>query len=198
MTLDLTGILCSIRVLNPSVREGALAFLFARTNTSYQPAKVTSLPKWDARYSSFVFSWVFTSAGLHIPYVPLPCFRHSFSNHTKHSRFSCLRLTPTTELLCEHWQTDNLVGSAGAPAEGGECRKSKREVWNLKKNNPASKGADEKYAQQRVITKTLGLSSNGTGGTNLQQPGNHGHGSTQQRAFSWPCACTPTPPQLQC
>lgn len=133
MTLDLTGILCSIRVLNPSVREGALAFLFARTNTSYQPSKVTSLPKWDARYSSFVFSWVFTSARLHIPYVPLPCFRHSFSNHTKHSRFSCLRLTPTTELLCEHWQTDNLVGSAGAPAEGGECRKSKKRGLEFEK-----------------------------------------------------------------
>lgn len=56
MTLDLTATLCSVRVLNPSVREGVLAFLFARTNTSYLPAKVTSLSKGDARHSSFVFS----------------------------------------------------------------------------------------------------------------------------------------------
>lgn len=36
------------------------------------------------------------------------------------------------------------------------------------------------HIHDRVITKTLGLSSKRTGGTNLQQAGNHGHGSTQQ------------------
>lgn len=41
MTLDLTGILCSVMMLSPSVREGALAFLFAKTNTSYLPSQAT-------------------------------------------------------------------------------------------------------------------------------------------------------------
>lgn len=109
--------------------------------------------------------------------VPLPFVRCSFSSHTKHSRFSRVRLTPTTELLCGHWQTDNLVGSAGATAEGGEWRKSKKRDLEFEKNNPASEGSDETYTRQRVITKTLSLSSKRT---NLEQPGNHGHGSTQQ------------------
>lgn len=177
MTLDLIGILCSITVLNPSVREGALAFLFART------AKVTSLPKWDARYSSFVFSQAFTSAGHHILYVPLPFVSHSFSSHNKHSRFSHVRLTlpqsccVSTGKLITWWAVQVPL------LREVKVEKVKREIWNLKKSNPTREGTGELYTRQRVITKTLGLSSNRTGGTNLQQPGNHGHGSTQQRAF---------------
>lgn len=127
MTLDLIGILCSITVLNPSVREGALAFLFART------AKVTSLPKWDARYSSFVFSQAFTSAGHHILYVPLPFVSHSFSSHTKHSRFSHVRLTlpqsccVSTGKLITWWAVQVPL------LREVKVEKAKREIWNLKK-----------------------------------------------------------------
>lgn len=87
MTLDLICILCSVRVLNPLIREGELALLFASTNTSHLRAKVASAPKRGARYLSFPFSYVLssnnqsaalkklTSAGLCIPLVPLPTVR---------------------------------------------------------------------------------------------------------------------------
>lgn len=154
MTLDLIGILCSITVLNPSVREGALAFLFARTNTSYLPAKVTSFPKWDGRYSSFVFCQAFTNAGLHIPYVPLSFARHSFSSHTKHSRFFHGRLTPTTELLCEPWELTTWWALQVPLLRERNVEKAKRDL-EFEKNNPGSKGSGEMYTQQRVITKTV-------------------------------------------
>lgn len=176
MTLDLTGILCSVTVLNPLIREGALAFLFARTNTSFLPAKVTSLPKWDARYSSFVFCQAFTNAGLHIPYVPLPFARHSFSSHTKHSRFFHGRLTPTTELLCEHWE-QTTWWALQVP-----LLREQKEIWSLKKITQLARD-QVRCMHNRGSSPKLCLSSNRTGGTNLQQPGNHGHGSTQQRAF---------------
>lgn len=149
MTLDLTGILCSVTVLNPLIREGALAFLFARTNTSFLPAKVTSLPKWDARYSSFVFCQAFTNAGLHIPYVPLPFARHSFSSHTKHSRFFHGRLTPTTELLCEHWE-QTTWWALQVP-----LLREQKEIWSLKKITQLTRDQVRCIAQQRVITQTV-------------------------------------------
>lgn len=156
MTLDLNGILCSIMVLNPSVREGALVFLFARTK--------------------------------HI----LP----AFSSHTKHSRSSHGRFSLATVWAVGNWQS------------GGQCRcycwgrgtwkkqKERPGIW--KKNNPDSKGSDDTYTWQRVISKTLGLPRNRTGGTNLQQPWTEIVDTAPlSRELSWPCACTHAPPQLQ-
>lgn len=108
--------------------------------------------------------------------MPLPFARHSFSSHTKHSRFFHGRFTPTTELLCEHWELTTWW------ALQVPLLREQKEIWSLKKITQLARD------QVRCMHNTgsspkLCLSSNRTGGTNLQQPGNHGHGSTQQRAF---------------